>query len=100
MLCYDTKDTIYGNDDNDGNDHIIALTNIAKIETSVLVLHLLLYYLIFDPPLLCTCSWRFEICLPPIYILIVFSPNDQIRPKFFVLILTIQIFVFRLQSLY
>ena len=80
VICYDTKDH-----DNDGNDHIIALTNIAKIETSVLVLHLLLYYLIFDPPLLCTCSWRFEICLPPIYILIAFSPSDQIEPKLFLI---------------
>ena len=75
MLCYDTKDTIYGNDDNDGNDQIIALTNIIIIEASILVLYLSLYYLIFNPPLLCTCSWRFEICLPSIYDLIEFSLN-------------------------
>jgi hypothetical protein len=43
---------------------IIASTSITLIETSILVVYLLLYYLIFNPPLLCTSSWRFEICLP------------------------------------
>jgi hypothetical protein len=43
---------------------IIALTNRTLIETSVLLLYPLLYYLIFKSPLLCTSSWRFEICLP------------------------------------
>ena len=65
---------------------IIVLTNITLIETSVLAFYLLVYYLIFNLPLLCTSSWRFEICLSPIYILIEFSPNDQIQPKLFVLV--------------
>jgi hypothetical protein len=55
---------------------IIALTNRTLIETSVLLLYLILYYLIFNCPLLCTSSWRFEICLPSLYMLIEFSPND------------------------
>jgi hypothetical protein len=64
---------------------IIALTNIITlIETSVLVVYLLLYYLIFNLPLLCTSSWRFKICLPSLYNLIEFSPNDQNTPKLFV----------------
>ena len=63
---------------------IIALSNRILIQTSVLVLYLLIYYLIFNFPLLCTSSWRFEICLPVIYDPIEFSPNDQIQPKLFV----------------
>jgi hypothetical protein len=62
---------------------IIALANITLIETSVLVVYLLLYYLIFNSPLLCTSSWRFEIRLPSLYILIEFSPNDQNTLKLF-----------------
>ena len=31
----------------------LAMTNITIIETSVIALYLLLYYLIFNPPLLC-----------------------------------------------
>jgi hypothetical protein len=54
---------------------IIALTNITLIETFVLLLYLLLYYLIFNLPLLCTSSWRFE-NLPGIPI----QPN-RIFPK-------------------
>ena len=65
---------------------IIAFTYITVIETSVLAFYLLVHYLIFNLPLLCTSSWRFEICLPPIYNLIEFSPNDQIQPKLFVLV--------------
>ena len=63
---------------------IIALTNRTIIKTTVSLLYLLVHYLIFNPPLLCTSSWRFEICLPPIYDLIAFSPDDQIQPKLFV----------------
>jgi hypothetical protein len=62
---------------------IIVLTNRTLIETSVLLLYLLLYYLIFNPPLLCTSSWRFEIRLPSLYILIEFPPNDQNTLKLF-----------------
>ena len=65
---------------------IIALTNITLIETSVLVLYLSIHSLIFNFPLLCTSSWRFETCLPVIYDPIEFSPNDQIQPKFFTLV--------------
>jgi hypothetical protein len=72
---------------------IIALTNRTLIETSVLVLYLLIDYLIFNPPLLCTSSWRFVICLPPIYNLIEFSPNDQIQPKLFLSINRIDIYI-------
>ena len=46
---------------------IIALANKTVIETSVLALYLLVHYSIFNLPLLCTSSWRFEICLPVIY---------------------------------
>jgi hypothetical protein len=50
---------------------IIKLTrwfiNITLIETSVLALYLLVYYLIRNPPLLCTSSWRFEISLLSLY---------------------------------
>ena len=54
---------------------IIALTNITLIETSVLVLYLSIHSLIFNFPLLCTSSWRFEICLPVMYDPIEFSPD-------------------------
>ena len=59
---------------------IIALPNIIVIEISVLALYLLVHHLIFNLPLLCTSSWRFKFCLPVIYIVIEFSPNDQIQP--------------------
>jgi hypothetical protein len=72
---------------------IIALTNITVIETSVLALYLLVHYLIFNIPLLCTSSWRFEIRLPPIYIVIEFSPDDQIQPKLFVLVKSTDIYI-------
>jgi hypothetical protein len=72
---------------------IIALTNITVIETSVLALYLLLHYLIFNPPLLCTSLWRFEKCLPSLYTLIEFSPNDQIQPKLFVSIKRTNIYI-------
>jgi hypothetical protein len=72
---------------------IIALSNITLIETSVLVVYLLLYYLIFNPPLSCTSSWRFEVCLPSLYILIIFSPNDQNTLKLFVSIKRTNIYI-------
>ena len=72
---------------------IIALTNITLIETSVLALYLLVHSLIFNFPLLCTSSWRFEICLPVIYDLIAFSPNDQIQPKFFTFVKSTNIYI-------
>jgi hypothetical protein len=55
---------------------IIALTSRTLIETSVLLLYLLLYYLIFNLSLLCTSCGDSKICLPSLYILIEFSPND------------------------
>ena len=72
---------------------IIALSNITVLETSVLALYLLVHYLIFNLPLLCTSSWQFEIRLPPIYIVIEFSPDDQIQPKLFVSINRIDIYI-------
>jgi hypothetical protein len=72
---------------------IIALTNRTLIETSVLVVYLFLYYLIFNPPLLCTSSWRFEICLPSLYTPIEFSPNDQNTLKLFVSIKRTNIYI-------
>jgi hypothetical protein len=72
---------------------IIALANRTLIETSVLLLYLLLYYLIFNPPLLCTSSWLFEICLPSLYNLIEFSPNDQNTRKLFVPIKRTNIYI-------
>ena len=72
---------------------IIALTNIILLETSVLVLYLSINYLIFNFPLLCTSSWQFEICLPPIQILIEFSPDIQIQPKLFPLIKRTNIYI-------
>ena len=62
---------------------IIAYANIIVSVTSVLAVYLLVHYLIFNFPLLCTSSWRFEIRLPPMYNLIEFSPDDQITPKLF-----------------
>jgi hypothetical protein len=47
----------------------------------------------FNPPLLCTSSWRFEICLPSLYILIEFSPNDQNTLKLFVSIKRTNIYI-------
>jgi hypothetical protein len=67
--------------------------NITLIETSVLVVYLLLYYLTFNPPLLCTSSWRFEIRLPSLYILIAFSPNDQNTLKLFLSIKRTNIYI-------
>jgi hypothetical protein len=72
---------------------IIAFTNITLIDTSVLLLYLLLYYMIFNPLLLCTSSWRFEICLPSLYMLIEFSPNDQNTLKLFVSIKRTNIYI-------
>jgi hypothetical protein len=96
LLVKDTHDTIFSKKtssilvDNGSSLNIpitikiIALPNRTLIETSVLVVYLLLCYLIFIPPLLCTSSWRFEICLPSLYNLIEFSPDDQNTPKHFV----------------
>jgi hypothetical protein len=70
-----------------------ALANRTLLEISVLVVYLLLYYLIYNPPLLCTSSWRFEICLPSLYILIEFSPNDQNTLKLFVSIKRTNIYI-------
>jgi hypothetical protein len=72
---------------------IISLTNRTLIETSVLVVYLLLYYLIFNLPLLCTSSWRFENRLPSLYILIEFSPNDQNTLKLFLSIKRTNIYI-------
>jgi hypothetical protein len=73
--------------------NIIALTNITLIETSVSVFYLLAYYSIYYPPLLCT-SWDVsKICLPPIYNPIESSPDDQIQPKLFVSINSIDIYI-------
>ena len=69
------------------------MTNIIIIETSVLALYLLIHYLILNSSLLCTSSWRFEICLPPIYDPIEFSPNDLIQSKLFVSINGIDIYI-------
>jgi hypothetical protein len=70
---------------------IIALTNITLIETSILVVYLLLYYLIFNLPLSGTSSWRFE--LPSLYMLIEFSPNDQNTLELFVSIKRTNIYI-------
>ena len=72
---------------------IIALANITVIETCVLALYLLVHYLIFNLPLLCTSSWRFKIRLPPIYIVIEFSSDDQIQPKLFALVKSTDIYI-------
>ena len=45
---------------------IIALTNVTVIETSELALYLLVYYLIFNLPFLCTFCGDSKICLLPI----------------------------------
>jgi hypothetical protein len=63
---------------------IIALKNVTLIETSVSVVYLLVYYSIYYPPLLCTSCDVSKICLPPMYIQIECSQNDQIPPKRFV----------------
>ena len=44
---------------------IIALSNITVLETSVLALYLLVHYLIFNLPLLCTSCGDSKIFLPP-----------------------------------
>jgi hypothetical protein len=72
---------------------IIALANITLIETSVLVVYLLLYHLIFNLPLLCTSCGDSKIRLPYLYILIEFSPNDQNTPKLFVSIKRTNIYI-------
>jgi hypothetical protein len=72
---------------------IIALTNITLIETSVLVVYLLLYYLISNLPLLCTSCGDSKICLPCLYILIEFSPNDQNTMKIFLSIKRTNIYI-------
>jgi hypothetical protein len=72
---------------------IIALANITLIETSVLAVYLLVYYSIYYSPLLCTSCDVSKICLPPMYIPIECSPNDQIQPKLFVLINSIDIYI-------
>ena len=78
----------------------IALAYIIAIETSVLALYLLMYYLIFKLPLLCTSSWRFEIsCLPSIYFLIEFSSKNQIQPKLSVLVKSTYIYIFSIEQI-
>ena len=72
---------------------IIALTNIRMIETSVLLLYPLIHYLIFNPPLLCTSCGDSKICLPSLYNLIEFSPNDQITLKLFLPIKRTNIYI-------
>jgi hypothetical protein len=72
---------------------IIALTNITIIETSVPVVYLLVYYSIYYPPLLFTSCDVSKICLPPMYNIIEFSPNDQIPPKLFVSINSTDIYI-------
>ena len=76
---------------------IITLTNRTLVKTSVLFFQLILYHLIFNSPLLCTSCGDLKICLPPIYDLIEFSPNDQIQPNFLSL-LSVQISTSRLIS--
>jgi hypothetical protein len=78
---------------------IIAFTNITLLETSVLVVYLLLYYLNLKSSSLIHLLWQFEICLPSLYNLIEFSPNDQNTPKLFVPI-SVPISIFRLISMY
>jgi hypothetical protein len=51
------------------------------------------------PPLLCTSCGNSKICLPPMYNVIECSPEDQIPLKLLSL-LTVQISIFRLVSLY
>jgi hypothetical protein len=73
---------------------IIALTNITLIiETSISVVYLLVYYSIYYSPLLCTSCGDLKICLPPMYIPIECSPNDQIPPPLFVSINITDIYI-------
>jgi hypothetical protein len=72
---------------------IIALTNRTLIETSVLVVYLIIYSLIFNPPLLCTSCGDSKNCLPSLYNLIELSPNDQNTTKFFVPIKRTNIYI-------
>jgi hypothetical protein len=67
--------------------------NITLIERSVSVVYLLVYYSIYYPHLLCTSCDVSKICLPPMYIPIAFSPNDQIPPKFCVSINSTNIYI-------
>ena len=62
---------------------IIALTNVIMIETSILLLYPLLYYLIHNPSLLCTSCDNSKICLPSLYKLTEFLPTDQSQPDHF-----------------
>ena len=66
---------------------------ITIIYTSVLVLYLLLYNSIRNPPLLCTSCDVSKICLPSTYDLTKFSLNDQIQPKLSVLIKSTNIYI-------
>jgi hypothetical protein len=72
---------------------ISALTNITLIETSVLAVYLLVYYSIYYSPLLSTSCDVSKMCLPPIYIPIECSPDDQIPPKHFVSINSTDIYI-------
>jgi hypothetical protein len=74
---------------------IIALTNITLIETSKSLVYILVYYLIYHPPLLCTSCDVSKICLPPIYNPITFSQMTKFHQNFLSL-LTVQISIFRL----
>jgi hypothetical protein len=56
---------------------------ITETETSLLLLYLLLFFSIRNPHLLCTSCGDSKICLPSLYILIKFSPNDQNTLKLF-----------------
>ena len=99
MIGFSEKNTSYIPVDNGSSLNvpitikIIALTNITLIETSVSVLYLSIHSLIFNFPLLCTSSWRFEICLPVMYDPIEFSPDIQITPKLFVSINSTDIYI-------
>ena len=89
MIGFSEKNTSYIPVDNGSSLNvtirmkIIALTKRMLIENSVLVLYLSIHSLIFNFPLLCTSSWRFDICLPVMYDPIEFSPDIQIQPKLF-----------------
>jgi hypothetical protein len=72
---------------------IIALTYATLIETSVLAVYLLVYYSIYYSPLLCTSCDVSKMCLPPMYIPIECSPDDQILPKLFVSINRTDIYI-------
>jgi hypothetical protein len=65
---------------------INVLAKITVTKTSVLAVYPSLVYSFYYPPLLCTSCDVSKICLPPMYIPIESSPNDQISPKLFSLI--------------